>query len=146
MRNEINTMIATAMKSGNSIELNALRAIKTAFMNWSTSADNAGKEMTDADELKILLKMKAQREDSINQYKAGGREDLVESETAELNALLKFIPAQPTDEEIESYTKEIASKIEGLSMKDMKNVLAKVQEKYPTANGKIVSQVVKSMI
>lgn len=146
MRNEINTMIATAMKSGDSTELNALRAIKTAFMNWSTSVDNAGKEMTDADELKILLKMKAQREDSINQYKAGGREDLVDAETVELNALLKFIPAQPTDEEIEVYTKEIASKIEGLSMKDMKNVLAKVQEKYPTANGKVVSQVVKSMI
>lgn len=142
MREELNTLIASAMKQGNKVEINTLRAIKTAFTNY----EKEGKTLTDADEVKILLKMKSQREDAISQYKAGNRADLVENETDELNCLLQYIPEQPSDEDIIAYTKEIASQIQGLSMKDMKGIMQKVQDKFPTASvGKTVSSVVKSM-
>lgn len=150
MRKEIDSLLKEAMLNKDKVRVEVLRAIKTAFMNWRTSADNIGKELTDADEVKILLKMKSQREDSIAQYKVVGRNDLVESETNELNVLLEYIPAQTSEEDIINATKEIANEIKevngSVSMKDMKNVLSKVQAKYPTANGKIVSDVLKSMI
>lgn len=150
MRKEIDNLLKEAMLNKDKVRVEVLRAIKTAFMNWRTSADNVGKELTDADEVKILLKMKSQREDSIAQYKVVGRNDLVESETNELNVLLEYIPAQTSEEDIINVTKEIANEIKeangSVSMKDMRTVLSKVQEKYPTANGKIVSDVLKSMI
>lgn len=150
MRKEIDSLLKEAMLNKDKVRVEVLRAIKTAFMNWRTSADNVGKELTDADEVKILLKMKSQREDSIAQYKVVGRNDLVESETNELNVLMEYIPAQTSEEDIINVTKEIANEIKevngSVSMKDMRTVLSKVQAKYPTANGKIVSDVLKSMI
>lgn len=150
MRKEIDSLLKEAMLNKDKVRVEVLRAIKTAFMNWKTSADNVGKELTDADEVKILLKMKSQREDSIAQYKVVGRNDLVELETNELNVLLEYIPAQTSEEDIINATKEIANEIKeangSVSMKDMRTVLSKVQTKYPTANGKIVSDVLKSMI
>lgn len=150
MRKEIDSLLKEAMLNKDKVRVEVLRAIKTAFMNWRTSADNVGKELTDADEVKILLKMKSQREDSIAQYKVVGRNDLVESETNELNVLMEYIPAQTSEEDIINVTKEIANEIKevngSVSMKDMRTILSKVQAKYPTANGKIVSDVLKSMI
>ena len=92
--------------------------------------------------------MAAQRKDSINQYTECGRSDLVMAEQAELDYMEQFIPKQPTEEEIAAYTQEIVDTMkkngEEISMKIMKSVLAKVQEKYSMANGKVVSQVVKA--
>lgn len=148
IKNELDGMIASAMKNGDTLKLNTLRSIKASIKNFET-AEN-GHQVTESDELKILLKMKSQREDSINQYKAGGRDDLAESETKELECLMQFIPQQPSDDDIAKYTlecvKELLASQGSISMKDMKSILSMVQSKYPTANGKIVSQVVKSNI
>lgn len=146
MKDELNAYIAQAMKNGESDKIKVLRSIKTLFTNF----EKEGKELTDADEIKILLKLKSQYEDSINQYANAGRNDLVSDEKNELDVLLQYIPKQPTNEEIELYTKEIINKMisernESISMKDMKYILSEVQKIYPTANGKIVSQIVKNI-
>lgn len=97
--------------------------------------------------------MCSQREDSIRQYVDGGREDLANAEKAELNVINSFLPKQATDEEIENFTRETISAYcltmnEGhnLSMKDMKPILSIVQDKHPTANGKIVAKILNSVI
>lgn len=146
LNTKINELIAHAMKNGDAIHLNVLRSIKTVFLNWGKTPENTGKELAESDELKMLLKMRTQREDSIAQYKAANRMDLADQEAMELDVLLQYIPSLPSDEQIATYTREIAETVQNLSMKDMKTILSKVQEKYPTANGKIVSQVVKNMI
>lgn len=146
MKDELNGYIAQAMKNGESDKIKVLRSIKTLFTNF----EKEGKELTDADEIKILLKLKSQYEDSINQYANAGRNDLVSDEKNELDILLQYIPKQPTNEEIELCTKEIINKMiserdEPISMKDMKYILSEVQKIYPTANGKIVSEIVKKI-
>ena len=97
--------------------------------------------------------MVEQRKDSISQYIKGGRNDLAEAEQKEIDVINEFIPEQPTDEDIEKYTNDaITHYIEQndfdylISMKDMKAILSMVQEKYPMANGKIVSKVLKDRI
>ena len=65
-----------AMKAKDKITLEALRAIKTAILNEKTAA--GAKEMTEADELKLLTKLRKQRVESMTIFRDQGREDLAE--------------------------------------------------------------------
>lgn len=140
LHNEIDKLIADAMKSQNSVKLKTLRMIKSEFVK----KEKDGITLTDVVESNILTKMVSQREEAIAQFKSANRTDLVESEALELEVLKSFAPKQATDEEIITETESIIASMETVSMKDMKNILAEVQKKYPTASGKIVSQVVKA--
>ena len=149
INNKINEMIASALKNRESDLLNVLKLIKTEFVNTMHNKF----ELNEANEVKILLKMASQREDSIQQYIKGGRNDLAESEKKELDIIKSYIPKQATDEEIAEYTNGIitaymVSKGEDytLSMKDMKPIMTLVKEKYPNANGKIISMTLNKVI
>ena len=146
MKEKIVELMKESMLKKDSIRTSVLRAIKTAFTNF----EKEGKILTEADEVKILMKLKSQREDAINQFKSANREDLVDNEQKELNILIEYIPKQPSEDEIKEYTQEIINNFKlqnsSFSMKDMKYILSKVQEKYPTVNGKIVSECVKNNI
>lgn len=145
LREKLNELIKNAMLNHDNTRLEVIRSIKTAFTNF----EKEGKELTDTDESKILLKMVSQREDSIEQYNKGVRYDLAEKEQNELNILKEYVPKQPTDEEITNLTKGVITAFETQNgrkaeMRDMKTILSEVQKIYPSANGKIVSGVVKS--
>lgn len=140
LHNKIDKLIADAMKSQNSVKLKTLRMIKSEFVK----KEKDGFTLTDVVESNILTKMVSQREEAIAQFKSANRTDLVESEVLELEVLKSLAPKQATDEEIITETESIIASMENVSMKDMKNILAEVQKKYPTASGKIVSQVVKA--
>lgn len=140
LHNEIDKLIADAMKSQDSVKLKTLRMIKSEFVK----REKDGIVLTDVVESNILTKMVSQREEAIAQFKSANRTDLVESEALELEILKSLAPKQATDEEIITETESIIASMETVSMKDMKNILAEVQKKYPTASGKIVSQVVKA--
>lgn len=146
---EINKLIANAMKERNIELLNVLKLIKSELVK----AEKDGVTLDEVSETKILLKMLSQREDSIRQYVDGGRKDLADNEQKEIDIIKQFVPEQPTDEEIEEYTRTcistyVLTKKEGenLSMKDMKPLMNIVKEKYPSANGKIISKVLGSFI
>lgn len=146
---DINKYIAEAMKNRETERLGTLKLIKAELVK----AEKSGAVLDEAKELNILLKMVEQRKDSIEQYTKGGRNDLAEIERKEIGIINEFIPEQPTEEEIEEYTNDIITKIIAqndadwrLSMKDMGIVMAAVKEKYPTANGKTISKVLKERI
>lgn len=144
---DVNEMIASAMKSRNKEELEVYKLIKTEFVK----AEKNGVKLDDVEQAKILLKMCSQREDSIAQYMSGNRQDLADQEKKELDIIKGIMPEQPTDDEIEDYTRQAitAYKVtnsDQISMKDMKPLLTIVQSKYPSANGKIVSKVLQSII
>lgn len=143
---KIEGLLQNARKANDKVGVQVLSLIKTELTN--REKEDGFKGWDDNSETKVLMKMAAQRKDSIEQYTAGGRPELAKAEQAELDYLEQFIPKQPTEEEVAAYTQEVidAMKTNGeeISMKIMKNVLTKVQEKYSMANGKIVSQVVKA--
>lgn len=147
--NKLDVMIADAMKAKDKNLLEVLKLIKCEMVK----AEKDGVTLDDIAETKILLKMVAQREDSIMQYVNGGRNDLADAEKKELEVINSFLPKQPTDKEIEEYTLKTISvyclsrdNSTPLSMKDMKPILTIVQSEYPTANGKIVSKVLNGVI
>ena len=147
LREKLNDLIKEAMMSHDHARLEVVRSIKTAFTNF----EKEGKELTDADEIKLMNKMVSQRKDSIEQYKKGDRHDLVEKEMGELAILESFMPKQPSEDDIAELTKKVISDFETsngrkVEMRDMKSILAEVQKTYPSANGKVVSMVVKLSI
>lgn len=144
MITKIDNLIAETMKNREMEKLEALRMIKSTL----TKAEKDGTELTDANIAKILLKMKKQSEDAISQFKSANRLDLVEKETNDLNVIMMFAPSEPSEKEIEDATKNICTELEAngtaINMAVMKTVMSKVQEKYPTASGKIISTVVRN--
>lgn len=149
LHTEIDRLIANAMKERNIELLNVLKLIKSELVK----AEKDGVTLDEVSETKILLKMLSQREDSIRQYVDGGRKDLADNEQKEIDIIKQFVPEQPTDEEIEEYTRTCISTYvltkkagESLSMKDMKPLMNIVKEKYPSANGKIISKVLGSLL
>lgn len=147
--NSLNQKIKEAMINKNASELKTLRLIKSEF----TKSEKDGVEINDLSSFKILNKMLSQREDAYNQYIKADRNDLASGELEEMNVIKSFMPKQPSEEEIICEVKKtieeyISSKEERfkISMKDMKTILSNVQVTYPTVNGKIVSEVLKSYI
>ena len=150
---QIDELIKDAMHQKNRELLNVLKLIKAEFLKKQTEPGRKTKELTDEEQTKVLLKMASQREDSIKQYIDGGRQDLADAEKKELEIISEFIPKQPTDDELAEYTSDVITaylvgKEDGykLSMKDMKPIMDIVKVKYPTANGKIVSQTLQKEI
>lgn len=146
---DINKLIAEAMKNREKERLETLKLIKAQFL----IAEKSGEPFDEAKELKILLKMVDQRNESIEQYKKANREDLVKQEEIEIKVIKEFIPKQPTEADIALETERVIDELQKEngadwkpSMKDMKTVLTKVQEKYPTVNGKVVSNILKEKI
>lgn len=145
LHTKLDKLIADAMKSKDEVTLAVLRSIKTEFVR----KEKDGATLDEKTEANILTKMVAQREDSIEQFKNGNRHDLAAAEQNELTVLKQFAPKEVSEEEIVRKTEEVITSLGddyALSMKDMRTIMAKVQETYPTANGKIISMVIKNKI
>lgn len=144
----IDRLIAGAMKNDKET-CEVLKLIKCELVK----AQKDGVELTWLTEAKILLKMVAQRKDSLSIYLGAGRQDLADQEQKELDILTQYAPAELTDEEVADYTAacvsaHIITKPEGykLSMRDMKPIMTLVQEKYPTASGKVISKTLQGIL
>ena len=130
------------------IKLEVYRSIKNAI---TVEEKKTGNEIKPEEEAKLLMKLATQRKDSIEQYKQGGRQDLVEKEEKELAIINEYLPKEPTEEEITKLVKDTIAKIEAekgskVEMRNMKDIMSAVQQVYPTVNGKLVSSIVKSSI
>lgn len=142
LKENLNVLIKEAMLEKNQVKLETLRSIKTAFMNYET-ARNA-KPLDEAAEIQILRKMVAQREESIEQYKLAGRTESAEQEMKEVEILNSFLPAPVSKEDIEEFTKTLITP--ETTKRDMGNVVKAVKTKFPTAEGKLVADIVKNLL
>lgn len=139
-REVIDKQIAKTMKDGNHLQLTVWRAIKTEFVKFQTSGANI--ELTDDKEIQIITKMVQQRKDSFEQYTKAGRTELATLEENEMKFLSSLLPNDPTDEDIANAIEEFAkTKETKLTIKDMRDVMAFVKVKFPTANGGLVSKI-----
>lgn len=143
---KIDVLISNAIKEKDSRKLAILRLIKTELVN----AVKNNITLTDDKEIDILLKMVAQREDSAKTYESANRFDLAEQELYEATMIKTYLPKIATDDEINEETKKV---IDGLlktqkevTLKDMSTIITSVRMAYPTANKKVISNIVKTLI
>ena len=137
----IEEIISTALKESDTVVLRTARLLKSEIMKYKTSKD--AKPYTDAIETQIIAKMCKQREESISQFKQAERMDLVQSEAEELKWLSTLLPAPVTVEDIKDYIESVYGEI---PKKEMGIVIKHLKEKFPTADGKTLSDIVKSYL
>ncbi|MES2214293.1 MAG: GatB/YqeY domain-containing protein [Patescibacteria group bacterium] len=129
---EIREKIKEAMRSKDTLKLNVLRGLLTAFTNELVSKKHKpDEELSDEDAMNVIQRSVKQRKDSIEQFEKGGRPDLAHDETAELRVLETFLPEQMSKDEVLAFVKakqaETGStdpakkgQFMGLVMKDLK--------------------------
>ena len=147
MKNELNSLIMQAMKEHNTTRTETLRAIKTAFMNWETSKEHAGQELTEADEIQIIKKLVKQREESVEQFMAAGREELANEEHKQMVILKEFLPAEATEEDILKCFNDVIGQ-DGFEpvKKNMGIIIKTIKGSLPSADGKLVAQIVQKYL
>lgn len=131
MRDKINADLKQAMKAGDKDRVGTLRLINAAIKAADIEARPSGKDkITDTDILSVLAKMIKQRRDSIEQYKAGGRDDLVAKEEAEIKVIELYLPKQMDEAESKAAIAEVIKEVGAESPKDMGKVMGALKSKY----------------
>lgn len=137
--------LMAAMKNQEKTKLDAVRALKTAFI--LAKSETGAADLSDEDELKIVQKLIKQRRDSAAEYQANNRQDLADKENAEADILSVYLPKQLSPEELENAIKTIITEIGASSMKDMGKVMGIASKKLAgVADGKSISEVVKKLL
>lgn len=140
---KIDKMIMEALKAGEKVKAGAFRMLKSEFLVFKT-AKNA-KPLDEAAEISIIKKMIKQRQDAAKEYLAAGRLELADNELDEVEVLKVLLPAEITEEQIKDAVKEVANTTEPVK-KNMGVFMKAVKAKYPTADGKMVSQIVSTFL
>ena len=116
----------TAMKAKDSQRLGAVRLALAAIKQREV---DERKELSDADVLAVLEKMIKQRRDSIQQYTAGNRQDLVDQEQFEIGVLSAYLPQQATEAEVDAVIVEAIAATGAKGVADMGKVMGQVKAK-----------------
>lgn len=145
LREQIATEIKTAMKEKNMDKVNALRLVQSAFKN--REIELRPNPMSEEEHIAIIKKLVKQRKESIEQFGAANRQDLVDAETKELKLLELYLPAQMGREQIEKIVTEVIAATGANSVKQMGQVMKEVQAKTAgAADNKLVSEIIKSKL
>ena len=137
--------LMAAMKAQDKVKLDALRALKTAFI--LAKSETGASDIEDDAELKIVQKLIKQRRDSATEFATNNRQDLADKENAEADVLSMYLPKQISAEELEKAIKEIIGAVGATSMKDMGKVMGIASKKLAgTADGKAISEMVKKIL
>ena len=143
LQKQIMEELKLAMKSKDSVALQALRAVKSAFLLAKTEA-GAGDDLTSEQEMKIIQKQVKQRKDSAAIFIEQGRQDLADPELKEVAILEKFLPEALSEEAIEKVVLETISILGAEGMKDMGKVMGVVSKQLAgQADGKTISGIVR---
>jgi uncharacterized protein YqeY len=134
-----------AMKARNAPKLSALRMVKAALMNTEVSK---GRALEDAEAQQVLASLIKQRRDSIEQFRTGGRQDLVDKETAELAVLEAYAPPALGGADLEQAVDAAIAETGASTPKDMGRVMKAVMSALAgkTVDGKAVNELVRKKL
>ena len=137
--------IKEAMRSKDSVKLGTLRFLQAAIKN--REIEMRPTPITDDEVMAVIKKLVKQRKESIEQYKAGNRQDLVDQEAAELKILETYMPSQMTKEQVEKLVVDVIAALNAKTIKDMGAVMKEVLAKSGgAADNKLVSELVRAKL
>jgi len=132
LREKINQQFNTALKNKNKNLVSTLRLILCDIKERDIANRTAKnkQEIKDQEIIKVLKKMKKQRQDSAALYKKGGRLELLAVEESEIEIINTFLPKQLSEEETKKICKETIEFVSASSIKDMGKVMGSLKQKY----------------
>jgi len=144
LKNEIHEQMKQAMKAGDALKKDCLRFVSSAIKN--KEIEKRG-ELDDAEVAKVLVTLAKQRNESIEMYKKGNRQDLVSKEEAELAIIQSFLPKPLSDEELAKVVDETIAQVGAVGPADMGKVMKAIgPHTSGRADGKKVSEAVKARL
>ena len=132
LREKISEQFNIALKNKNKSFISTLRLILAAIKESDIANRTNGKKegVKDPEIIKVLRKMKKQRQDSADLYKKGERQELLEIEESEIKIIDTFLPKQLSDEETKKICEEVIKSLGASSIKDMGKIMGSLKEKY----------------
>ena len=137
--------IADAMKLKDQATLAPLRMLKAALMNREVAK---GQALTDTEALQVVNSLVKQRRDSIEQFEAGGRQDLADKEKGEIGLLQHYLPPAADEAAIASAIEAAVAETGAAGPKDMGKVMKAVSAKLAglSVDGRALSEAVKKRL
>tara|TARA_B100000131_G_scaffold294525_1_gene310703 strand:+ start:219 stop:659 length:441 start_codon:yes stop_codon:yes gene_type:complete len=141
---KIKDALKLAMKESNKGRVLAIRNILEKIKKNEVDSQ---KDLDEGEIIKIISKYAKQLRDSISQFKAGNRLDLVEKESKELKIVEEFLPQQLSKDEIDQIVQDVIKELNAKNMSDMGMVMKKIMEiTKGTADGSMISASVKNYL
>lgn len=134
----------SAMKAGDRNRLSTIRLLRGALKD---KAIDKRQELTDEEELAVLVSAAKKRKESIKAYTEAGRDDLATKESAELDVIQNYLPQPLSQQELETIVNDIIAKTGAQTMQDIGKVMSAVmQEVKGRADGKAINALVRSRL
>jgi len=145
LKEKINNDLKDAMKAGDKIRLQTIRSIRALIIEFEKSG--LKKVLDQEEEIKLLSSAAKKRKESIEEFSKAGRVDLASNEEAELKIIMTYLPAQLSEEEVESRVKQLAEEIGAKSSADFAKLMpAAIKQLKGLADGKTVKQAVEKIL
>ena len=144
LRNRLDEELKAAMRSSDAMRRDSLRMVLAAVQR----AEKEGKhELADDEMLGILTRELKVRRESVDTFRAGGREDLVAKELAAIAIVSEFMPQPLSDGELKALVEQAIAETGAASPRDMGKVMGRLSPKTRgRADGKVVSQLVTQLL
>ncbi len=138
----INKDLTDAMRLRDQARLGTLRMLKAALVNRGVEK---GRDLDEGEEQQVVRSLVKQRRESIEQFERGGRQDLVNKESAEIPVLEAYLPAAADPAEVEAIVDAAIAEAGASSVKDMGRVMKTAMAKLAGKNvdGKAVNELVR---
>jgi len=144
LENQIRADMNNALKTGQKEKLSTLR---TALAQIKDERIKKKSDLSDEDVISVLMRAVKSRKDSVEMYSQGGRQDLVDKETAEIEILQSYLPEQMSEDEIKKVISEIVKSSGASDIKDIGKVMGPAMAKLKgKADGKLVQQIARSLL
>jgi uncharacterized protein YqeY len=144
LKQKLSDDLKQAMKSGDTVKRSVIRLVLSAVHNTEIARQ---KELDDGDILGVIGKEVKQRRESIEAFKQGGRQDLVDKETAELAVLEAYMPEQMSREQIVAEAKKVIAEVEAEGPGDKGRVMPVLIGRLKgRAEGREINEVVSELL
>ena len=136
--------LKAALRSGDKLRASVIRLLTALIKNREVEKRGP---LTDAEVLQAIMTSCKQRQESMDQYRQGGRQDLVDKEAAELSILQSYMPKPLTSEELQVLVLEAIREVQATSPKEMGKVMAILMPRITgRADGKVVNTLVREAL
>lgn len=143
LKQKINEDLKQAMREGDSFRRDALRMLVSMIKNAEIEKQKREEGLSDAEVQEVISRSIKQRKDSAEQFKSGGRTDLVEKEVQEIELLLSYMPAQLAEEEVREIVRQIIRETGAQSKADLGKVMGQAMQKL---KGKSSGEIVRRLM
>ncbi|MCH8130939.1 MAG: GatB/YqeY domain-containing protein [Deltaproteobacteria bacterium] len=144
LREQLDSDMKAALKSRESLRLETIRGARGAIRNKEIEVGDA---LDDDGIMRVLRTLVKQRMDSVEQFRAAGRDDLADKELSEQAVLERYLPRAPDAAEIEKVVVQLIAEVGAEGPRDLGKVMQPALERLgPAADGKRVSETVKRLL